>query len=978
MLLRYGWVLPLVLFAQSFTMTAQTIAWKVTDVTHAGNLNPVNLTVQEKSTDNDVQSELIKIDAPAATFVNVNVSPGAGLAGNWLLYAPVASNANCATGRIAYNSYPATFSAVTPIYMCVSNKSNTSLRRGYYDATITFTPLSGSALVVPLLLTVVPNGYLQLSSCLPDPNNPSNNCAFGGDLNGKIFTYNVNNGVADPQKSAYAFVFAPDLVKDPNGDSTIRTGVPLNFTKDDGLGNPVPWVTVSVLDPAKLTTQSPPASSSLFRIGIDANQLPPGKASVAGRVRINSSGTYQGESTIFVNVNVTLPPPPPTPTLSLATTSLSFSYPNGSVSQTLSPQSSGAPISYTAVATSNDGTGWLSVNPTNGDTQTPLTVSANVTPSRTAGSYTGNIAITPTSVSGSTINVSVTLQVSATAFRLGGAVSDASGACSSGVTMALSGGGTANVLTANTGTYSFSGLSPAQYVVTPSKSGCTFSPASQTVNLTADGLNINFQGTQASLTLLFPLNGASGIATSSSLSWSALTGATSYDVYFGTGNPPFAGNVSGNSWPISGASPNVTYTWRVVAKNGTATLRSSDSWSFTTAGGSPPPPTSGLYFIPVTPCHLVDTRGSSLITGTFGAPIMGDLETRTYYPASGNCQGISLSAKAYSFTVTVRPTSTLDYLTIWPAGSPKPDASTLNAFQGGTVSNAAIVPAGNNGGVSVFVTHQSHLQLDINGYFDSVPSGGATAFYAVTPCRIADTRNPNGTFGGPRMAAGTTRDFPVASSQCLSSQANAGAYSLNLTVVPTEALDYVVAWPAKTPQPPSVITLGSPSKAVVADASIVQASSGAISIYASNQTDVLFDVNGYFGAPQGPGALLFHPVTPCRVVNTRDPTIRPLGGPIMEGDRQRTFPVSTSSCGIPAGVEAYSLNVTVVPTSVLAFLTLGPTGKERPFVSTLNDFNGIILANAAIVPAGQNGSIDVYVTHQSHVILDINGYFSAQ
>jgi hypothetical protein len=522
-------------------------------------------------------------------------------------------------------------------------------------------------------------------------------------------------------------------------------------------------------------------------------------------------------------------------------------------------------------------------------------------------------------------------------------------------------------------------LAPAQYVVTPSKSGCTFSPPSQTVNLTADGLNMNFQGTPVSLTLLFPLNGASGIATSSSLSWSAFTGATSYDVYFGTGNPPFVANVSGNSWQVTGASPNVTYTWRVIAKNGTATLRSSDTWSFTTDGGSPPPPTSGLYFIPVTPCHLVDTRGSSLISGTFGPPIMENLETRTFYPASGSCPGISPSAKAYSFNVTARPTNTLDYLTIWPAGKPKPDVSTLNAFNGGIVSNGAIVPAGDNGGVNVFVTHQSHVQLEINGYFDSVPSGAAAAFYAVTPCRVADTRRPNDIFGGPRMGAGTTRDFPVATSPCLPSQANAVAYSLNLSVVPVESLDYVVAWPAKSPQPPAVMTLGSPSKAVVGDAAIVQGSTtGAISIYASNQTDVFFDVNGYFGAPQGSGALLFHPVTPCRVVNTRDPTIRPLGGPIMPGDSQRTFPVSTSDCGIPAGVQAYSLNVTVVPTSVLAFLTLGPTGKERPFVSTLNDYNGIILANAAIVPAGQNGSIDVYVTHQSHVILDINGYFSAQ
>ena len=350
MLLRSSWVLPLVLLAR-FTLTAQTIAWKFTDVTHPGNLNPVNFTVQEKSTDNDVQSELIKIDAPTATFVNVNVSPGAGLAGNWLLYAPVASNANCATGRIAYNSYPATFSAVTPIYMCVSNKSNTTLRRGYYDATITFTPSSGSALVVPLLLTVVPNGYLQLSSCLPDLNNPNNNCPTGGDLNGKIFTYNVNNGVADPQKSAYAFVFAPDLVKDPNGDSTIRTGVPLNFTKDDGQGNPVPWVTVSESGSGEVDHT---VAFSLLCALQDRHrcQPTPSGQNIGRRPCANQQQRHVPRGKHHLRQCQRYVAPPPAATLSLTTTSLSFSYPNGSVSQTLNPQSSGAPISFTAVATS--------------------------------------------------------------------------------------------------------------------------------------------------------------------------------------------------------------------------------------------------------------------------------------------------------------------------------------------------------------------------------------------------------------------------------------------------------------------------------------------------------------------------------------------------------------------------------------------------------------------------------------------------
>jgi len=34
------------------------------------------------------------------------------------------------------------------------------------------------------------------------------------------------------------------------------------------------------------------------------------------------------------------------------------------------------------------------------------------------------------------------------------------------------------------------------------------------------------------------------------------------------------------------------------------------------------------------------------------------------------------------------------------------------------------------------------------------------------------------------------------------------------------------------------------------------------------------------------------------------------------------------------------------------------------------------VANAAIVPAGTDGAINVYVTDRTHVIIDINGYFA--
>ena len=60
----------------------------------------------------------------------------------------------------------------------------------------------------------------------------------------------------------------------------------------------------------------------------------------------------------------------------------------------------------------------------------------------------------------------------------------------------------------------------------------------------------------------------------------------------------------------------------------------------------------------------------------------------------------------------------------------------------------------------------------------------ALRFVPVTPCRIADTRNANGPFGGPQSGRRISRDFNVPVASSCGIPANALAYSLNLTVVP--------------------------------------------------------------------------------------------------------------------------------------------------------------------------------------------------
>ena len=70
------------------------------------------------------------------------------------------------------------------------------------------------------------------------------------------------------------------------------------------------------------------------------------------------------------------------------------------------------------------------------------------------------------------------------------------------------------------------------------------------------------------------------------------------------------------------------------------------------------------------------------------------------------------------------------------------------------------------------------------------------------------------------------------------------------------------------------------------------------------------------------------------------------------------------------------MNFTVVPSAALAYLTTWPAGQSQSLVSTLNSWKGKVVANAAIIPAGTAGAISFYVTDNTHLVLDINGYFN--
>jgi len=369
-----------------------------------------------------------------------------------------------------------------------------------------------------------------------------------------------------------------------------------------------------------------------------------------------------------------------------------------------------------------------------------------------------------------------------------------------------------------------------------------------------------------------------------------------------------------------------------------------------------------LEFVAVAPCRLLDTRPGN----GGGGPIQGGTFETFNLPQLAQAKGCAdlSSAVTYSLNVTVVPRAPLGYLTIWPAGQSQPTVSTLNSLDGRVKANASIVAAGANLAVSVFVTDTSDVVLDLDGYFTpAMPS--TLGFYPLPPCRVADTRHPNGPLGGPNLAAGVPREFPVLNSVC-NIPSSALAYSMNFTAIPRGPLGYLSLWPTGSSQP-VVSTLNALTGQVTANAAIVPAGQGGdIEAFVSNDADLVIDINGYF-ALQSSAGLSLYALPPCRVLDTRQ------GGSLIVSEL--TVNEVDQACA-PRGAQAYVFNATVVPSGPLGYLTLWPDGQIQPIVSTLNALDGIITSNMAIVPTA-NGAIAAYPSNPTHLVLDISSYFAS-
>jgi hypothetical protein len=120
-------------------------------------------------------------------------------------------------------------------------------------------------------------------------------------------------------------------------------------------------------------------------------------------------------------------------------------------------------------------------------------------------------------------------------------------------------------------------------------------------------------------------------------------------------------------------------------------------------------------FVPISPTRILDTRPVPLNVGGFLGPLATG-QTHTFQVTG--VAGVPTNATAVVMNVTVDKATGASFLTVFPAGATRPNASNLNWIAGNTIPNLVTVKIGAGGQVSIYNNNATvHAIADVAGYF---------------------------------------------------------------------------------------------------------------------------------------------------------------------------------------------------------------------------------------------------------------------
>ncbi len=363
-------------------------------------------------------------------------------------------------------------------------------------------------------------------------------------------------------------------------------------------------------------------------------------------------------------------------------------------------------------------------------------------------------------------------------------------------------------------------------------------------------------------------------------------------------------------------------------------------------------------YTPADPVRVLDTRNAIGVASrtALGAHATVTLDLSGRLPATATAAVLNVTGIA----------STSTYVTVWPYGATRPNASNLNLAAGDIRPNLVTVQVGTGRKVRLYTNSgPTHLLADLAGWYATDATGLHTA---RSPQRVLDTRWGVGAAKAPLGAgARVTLDLSVAV------PAGATAVTLNLTGVGATRDTYVSAWPTGQPRP-NVSNLNIDSSNPTPNLVTVRLGTNrSVDLYNnSGAVHLLADLAGYY-AP-GTGSR-FVAMSPLRVLDSRNSAVHWVG--VSGGGSAIELGVLGP---VPSGATGTVLNLTGVTPSTATYVTAYPKDgatPTRPGTSTLNLARGGIVPNLASVALGTTGSLWLYNNAGTiDLIADLAGYFT--
>ena len=378
------------------------------------------------------------------------------------------------------------------------------------------------------------------------------------------------------------------------------------------------------------------------------------------------------------------------------------------------------------------------------------------------------------------------------------------------------------------------------------------------------------------------------------------------------------------------------------------------------------------------PVRLLETRvGPEFTTTDHQFEGLGELAAgSTLVLQVAGRGGVPADATSAMLNVTVTEPAAGGFVTVYPCGSARPVASSLNFVKGLTVANNVLAKFGPGGTVCIYTRAATHVLVDVNAF---VPPGSASVF-GVPPARLLETRRGPGLVtvdhlfqGVGKAGTGSVIALQVAGRGGVPVGA-AGAV-LNVTVTEPSDGGFVTAYPCDQVRPVASNVNYVTGQTVPNGVYAKLDSAGRVCLFTSSPTHLAVDVNAYI---PGVGSFL-NALVPARLLETRTgPDLGTVDGLFdglgMVGARVPLSLQVAGRGGVPVGASTAMLNVTVTESTDGGFVTVYPCDQPVPLASNVNFDAGATVANAVVAKLAANGTVCVYSSAPTQVLVDVNAY----